>query len=228
MLLVAITCKPKRYSLTLLPPGHTVNSDVAIHLLKDTRRRFSQVRRNPIAQKDMVLLWDNARLHICSRTTTFLKQAKIQQLKQSPYSPDLNILWQISIRKTEVWDEGGHPGLSWRRYVGRKTATRPDIGKGAGESYKSWGTTVTWWFNSEETILLIFSNFLFTFSKTRVLFGKRHYLWNTLIYWLKLTCTEWYMRWYTRRIDSIVLVQCLITVTATKTTARKCSPRTLW
>ena len=32
MLLVAISCKPKRYSLTLLPPGHTVNSDVIIQL----------------------------------------------------------------------------------------------------------------------------------------------------------------------------------------------------
>ena len=42
-------------------------------------------------------------------------------------------LRQISIQKTEVWDVGGHPGLSWRRYVGRKTATRPDIGKGADE-----------------------------------------------------------------------------------------------
>ena len=60
MLLVTTTCKPKRYSLTLLPPGHTVNSDVTIQLLKDTKRRFSQVRRNPIALKDIVLLWDNA------------------------------------------------------------------------------------------------------------------------------------------------------------------------
>ena len=39
MLLVAITCKPKRYSPTLLPPGHTVNSDVTIQLLKDAPAR---------------------------------------------------------------------------------------------------------------------------------------------------------------------------------------------
>ena len=52
MLVVAITCKPKRYSLTLLPPGHTVNSNFTIQLLKDTKRRFSQVWRNPIALKD--------------------------------------------------------------------------------------------------------------------------------------------------------------------------------
>ena len=106
MLLVAITCKPKRYSLTLLPPGHTVNSDVAIQLLKDTKRRFNQVRRNPIALKDMVLLWDNACLLICSRTTTFLKQAKIQQLKQSPYSPDLNICDRFLFRKLKSGMKG--------------------------------------------------------------------------------------------------------------------------
>ena len=49
--------------------------------------------------------------------------------KTEPILAWLEHLWQISIQKTEVWDEGGHPGLSWRRYVGRKTATRPDIGK---------------------------------------------------------------------------------------------------
>ena len=101
MLLVAITCKPKRYSLTLLPPGHTDNSDVTIQLLKDTKRRFNQVRRNPIALKDMVLLWDNARLHIHSRTTT-----KIQQLKQSPYSPDLNICDRFLFRKLKSGMKG--------------------------------------------------------------------------------------------------------------------------
>ena len=106
MLLVTITCKPKRYSLTLLPPGHTVNSDVTIQLLRDTKRRFSQVRRNPIALKDMVLLWDNARLHICSRTTTFLKQAKIQQLKQILYSPDLNICDRFLFRKLKSGMKG--------------------------------------------------------------------------------------------------------------------------
>ena len=106
MLLVAITCKLKRYSLTLLLPGHTVNSDVTIQLLNYTKRRFSQVRRNPIALKDMVLLWDNARLHICSRTTTFLKQAKIQQLKQSAYSPDLNFCDRFPFRKLKSGMKG--------------------------------------------------------------------------------------------------------------------------
>ena len=106
MLLVAIICKPKRYSLTLLPPGYTVNSDVTIQLLNDTKRRFSQVRRNPIALKDMVLLWDKARLHICSRSTTSLKQATIQQLKQSPCSPDLNICDRFLFRKLKSGMKG--------------------------------------------------------------------------------------------------------------------------
>ena len=106
MLLVAITCKPQRYRLILLPPGHTVNSDVTIQLLKDTKRRFSQVRRNPIALRNMALLWDNARLHICIKTTTFLKQAKIQQLKQSPHSPDLNICDRFLFRKLKSGMKG--------------------------------------------------------------------------------------------------------------------------
>ena len=89
MLLVAINCKPTQYLLSLLP-----------------QRRFSQVRRNPIALKDMVLLWDNALLHICIRTMTFLKQAKIQQLKQSPYSPDLNICDRFLFRKLKSGMKG--------------------------------------------------------------------------------------------------------------------------
>ena len=106
MLLVVITYKPKRYLLTLLPPGYTVNSDVTIQLLKDTKRRFSQVWRNPIVLKHMVLLWDNARLHICSKTTTFLKQTKIQQLKQSLYLPDLNIHDRFLFRKLKSGMKG--------------------------------------------------------------------------------------------------------------------------
>ena len=54
----------------------------------------------------MVLLWDNACLHICSRTTPFLKQAKIQQLKQSPYSPDLNICDRFLFRKLKSGMKG--------------------------------------------------------------------------------------------------------------------------
>ena len=133
MLLVAIACKPKRYSPTLLPPGHTVNSDVTIQFLKDTRRRFSQVRRNPIALKDMVLQWDNARPHICSKTTTFLKQAEIQQLKQSPYSPDLNIWDRFLFRKPKSGMKGVTVGSPEDVMSVVRQQLDRDIGKGAGE-----------------------------------------------------------------------------------------------
>ena len=134
MLLVVITCNPKRYSLSLLPPGHTVNSDVTIQFLKDTRRRFSQVRRNPIALKDMVLQCEQRPSPHMQQNHDLFEAGGDSATKIEPVLAWLEHLRQISIQKTGMkGDERGHPGLSWRRYVGWKTATRPDIGKGAGE-----------------------------------------------------------------------------------------------
>ena len=99
MLVIALTCKPKRFTVTLVPQGDTMDSKSTIQFLKDTRKRFSQLRRDPLRLKDAVLQWDNARPHSSRETIAFLDDLGIKRIKQSPYSPDLNLCDRYLFRK---------------------------------------------------------------------------------------------------------------------------------
>ena len=99
MILIAFSCKPKRFSLTLLPQGATVDSSFTVKFLKATRNRFRQLKTAPVRFKNMMLQWDNARPHVSRETTDYLDQTGIRQIKQSPYSPDLNMCDRFLFRK---------------------------------------------------------------------------------------------------------------------------------
>ena len=99
MVIVAYTSQPKRFSLTLLPQGATVNSGITKKFLDDTQRRFRQLQGAPIQLADMVLQWDNASSHTSRETTAHLAKLKVQLVKQSPYSPDLNMCDRFLFRK---------------------------------------------------------------------------------------------------------------------------------
>ena len=44
-------------------------------------------------------MWDNARPHAAAETRDFLTQRDMEQVKQSPYSPDLNLCDRFLFRK---------------------------------------------------------------------------------------------------------------------------------
>ncbi|QQP50231.1 Uncharacterized protein FKW44_011161, partial [Caligus rogercresseyi] len=44
-----------------------------------------------IRLKDCLLMWDNARPHTATDTREFLTRRDVEPVKQSPYSPDLNL-----------------------------------------------------------------------------------------------------------------------------------------
>ncbi|QQP39897.1 Uncharacterized protein FKW44_013757, partial [Caligus rogercresseyi] len=54
--------------------------------------------------KDCLLMWDNARPHTATNTKEFLTRRDVEPVKQSPYSPDLNLLKHL-LREDEF---GGH------------------------------------------------------------------------------------------------------------------------
>ena len=99
MVLVAFKCRPKRYSLTLLPQGATVDSTFTTQFLDDTKRRFIQLTTHPIQFKDMLLQCDNARPHASNDTTEHLVKMGVKRIKQSPYSPDVNLCDRHLFRK---------------------------------------------------------------------------------------------------------------------------------
>ena len=63
MVMVSFTCKPKRYSVSVLPKGTSIDSVKMIEYLKSTRKRFMNHRGGKIKFKDLLLQIDNARPH---------------------------------------------------------------------------------------------------------------------------------------------------------------------
>ena len=88
MLVVAFTCSPPRFSITALPKGKTVDSEYMIKLFQETRRRFSNLRKNPAMFDDMLLQMDNARPHTAVIIQQYLAAMGLRLVYQSP---DLNI-----------------------------------------------------------------------------------------------------------------------------------------
>ena len=91
MVLKGFTCCTKRFSVSILPPETTADTNVMIQYLKDTGHRFSNLKKNKIKLGELMLMWDNARPHSAHETQAFLVHRDIQPVKQPAYSPDLNL-----------------------------------------------------------------------------------------------------------------------------------------
>ena len=72
----------------------------------------------------MVLQWDNDRLRTSRETTAHLAKLKVQLVKQSPYSPNLNMCDRFLFRKIKSVMK--HSSFNGPGDV--ETAVRPDPG----------------------------------------------------------------------------------------------------
>ncbi|QQP42123.1 Uncharacterized protein FKW44_016693 [Caligus rogercresseyi] len=91
MILMGFTCKPRRVSITALPAGTTADRNTMIEYLRTTGKRFLSLKKDKIRMKDCLLMWDNAHPHTATDTREFLTRRDVEPVKQSPYSPDLNL-----------------------------------------------------------------------------------------------------------------------------------------
>lgn len=90
MLLVAFTPN-KRFSITALPPGDTVDGECIINFLKHTGNLWRSLRSNPVHMSDLLWQWDNARPHSSALVREYMETTNMQLVFQSPYSPDFNL-----------------------------------------------------------------------------------------------------------------------------------------
>lgn len=91
MVLAAFTCSPPRFSISVLPKGQTVDAECVKEFLITTRNRFGNLRQNKAKFSEMLLQLDNARPHTAAITQAYLANFGPTLVKQSPYSPDLNL-----------------------------------------------------------------------------------------------------------------------------------------
>ena len=70
-----------------------------IEYLKKTGKRFNSLKNYKMQLNTLMLMWHNARPHVAAETRDFLTHRDMEQVKQSPYSPDLNLCDRFLFRK---------------------------------------------------------------------------------------------------------------------------------
>ena len=86
-----ITCSPARFSITALPKGKTANAEYFVQFLKDSNKRFTNLKQKKTRLKDLTLQFDNAKPHTAQRIKDCISSQGVITIKQSPYSADLNL-----------------------------------------------------------------------------------------------------------------------------------------
>ncbi|QQP35139.1 Uncharacterized protein FKW44_023284 [Caligus rogercresseyi] len=75
------------------------DQNTMIEYLRTTGKRFLSLKKDKIRLKDCLLMWYNARPHTATDTREFLTRTDMEPVKQSPYSPDLNLCDRFLFRK---------------------------------------------------------------------------------------------------------------------------------
>ena len=82
---------PARFSITVLPKDEKIDAECFVQFLKDTGKRFNNLRRSKTKLRDLTLQFDNARPHTAQRTQSYMSAVGLTDIEQSPCSPDLNM-----------------------------------------------------------------------------------------------------------------------------------------
>lgn len=90
LLLVAFTPN-KRFSVSAVPEGSTINAQRMIDFIRHTGDLWRTLRSHPIHLEDVYWQMDNARPHSAMTVQDYLHHRRTNILWQSPYSPDLNL-----------------------------------------------------------------------------------------------------------------------------------------
>ena len=90
-LLMVMFTPNKRFSVTALPPGTTIDAQRMVDYLRRTGDLWRTLRSNPVRLNEISLQMDNARPHTAHLVQDFLRDRDVTTIWQSPYSPDLNL-----------------------------------------------------------------------------------------------------------------------------------------
>ena len=91
LFLIAFTRFPARFSITSLPKDEKIDAGCFAQFLKDTGKRFNNLRQSKTKLRDLTHQFDNARPHTAQRTRSYMSAVGLINIEQSPYSPDLNM-----------------------------------------------------------------------------------------------------------------------------------------
>ena len=82
----------KKISIGACVSNETIDSQRYVTFVRNTGNRWRSLRSKPTKLSQIVCQHDNARPHTAAITKSYFQKREIEQLWQSPYSPDLNFL----------------------------------------------------------------------------------------------------------------------------------------
>ena len=88
LVMIALTAN-KRFSVKALSNGKTIDGKAYLDFVKSTGDKWRCLRSRPV-----LLHWQhgNARPHVKTEVSEYFTRRQVTMIRQSPYSPDLNIL----------------------------------------------------------------------------------------------------------------------------------------
>ena len=107
-----------------LRPGETLDSVRYVQFVRTVGDKWRMLRSSPTRLNELWWQHDNARPHVSAAANSFFQQRKIEMIRQSPYSPDLNFCdrWVFKSLKKHCRqltfsnsDEIQHESLQWFR-----------------------------------------------------------------------------------------------------------------
>jgi hypothetical protein len=80
-----------KVSVDVTEKGETIDSDRYVKFIHSTGEHWRTLRSDPTRLTELLWMHDNARPHSAIHTKSFLERRRVTLVKQSPYSPDLNL-----------------------------------------------------------------------------------------------------------------------------------------
>lgn len=99
MIIAALTFTGKVH-VEYVPHGESIDSSGYIHFLQAVFHNFSR-HCQPLTSDDILVIHDNARVHVSQAVREFLASRNVTVLKQAPHSPDMNALDRFAFSAVE-------------------------------------------------------------------------------------------------------------------------------
>ena len=88
--LFAFSCN-SRINVQALQDGLSLDSSGYVDFIRQSGDKWRTLRSNPVRLSELTWHYDNARCNVSKESKVFMAKRGLSWLKQSPYSPDLNI-----------------------------------------------------------------------------------------------------------------------------------------
>ena len=118
LFVIAFTSCPARFSIIALPKDEKIDAECFVQFLKDTGKRFNNLRRSKTKLRDLTLQFDNAMPH-SPKNTKLYECCGTNKYWTKSLQPRFKHVWQVFIHQTAGTLQNATLWRHWRIESGR-------------------------------------------------------------------------------------------------------------